>query len=67
MPDDRISGERQAMKQVLQSLDTGIIRVAEVPASKAGNGQILIRTSASLVSAGTERMLVEFGRGNLIA
>jgi predicted dehydrogenase/threonine dehydrogenase-like Zn-dependent dehydrogenase len=31
----------------------------------AGYGQVLIRTSASLVSAGTERMLVEFGRAGL--
>lgn len=50
------------MKQILQSLKTGITEVAEVPCPNAGRGQVLIRTTRSLVSAGTERMLVEFGK-----
>jgi hypothetical protein len=50
------------MKQVLQSLGTGVTDVHEVPAPEAGNGEILIRTQASLVSTGTERMLLEFGK-----
>ena len=54
------------MKQVLQSLENGVTTVADVPAARAGSGQLLIRTSTSLVSAGTERMLVEFGRGNFV-
>lgn len=54
------------MKQVLQSLRDGSTEVADVPAPLAGPGQVLIRTERSLVSAGTERMLVEFGKGNLI-
>jgi predicted dehydrogenase/threonine dehydrogenase-like Zn-dependent dehydrogenase len=54
------------MKQLLQSLKDGATNVADVPAPRAGAGQALIRTSTSLVSAGTERMLVEFGKGNLI-
>lgn len=52
------------MKQVLQSLKDGSTELAEVPAPTAGRGQLLIRTTASLVSAGTERMLVEFGKAN---
>lgn len=54
------------MKQVLQSLKTGITEVADVPSPAAGPGQILIRSSRTLVSAGTERSLVAFGRANLL-
>ncbi|MBZ0213793.1 MAG: zinc-binding alcohol dehydrogenase, partial [Nitrospirae bacterium] len=54
------------MKQILQNLGSGATEVAEVPCPQARAGHLLIRTSRTLVSAGTERMLVEFGRGNLI-
>lgn len=54
------------MKQLLQSLRNGETELAEVPAPQAKPGQHLIRTSATLVSAGTEKMLAEFGKGNLI-
>ncbi|WP_073256403.1 bi-domain-containing oxidoreductase [Shimia gijangensis] len=54
------------MKQILQSLKDGSTSLEEVPAPCAGRGQLLIHTNTTLVSAGTERMLVEFGRGNLI-
>lgn len=56
-----------AMKQVLQSLRTGTTTLAEVPSPAVPAGNLGIRTSTTLVSAGTERMLVEFGRGGLIA
>ncbi len=54
------------MKQILQNLRDGSTELAEVPAPGGGPGQLLIRTTRSLVSAGTERKLVEFGRANLI-
>ncbi|WP_413889032.1 hypothetical protein [Candidatus Aalborgicola defluviihabitans] len=54
------------MKQILQSLKTGNTEIAEVPCPATGRGQLLIRSSLTLVSAGTERMLVEFGKANLI-
>jgi predicted dehydrogenase/threonine dehydrogenase-like Zn-dependent dehydrogenase len=54
------------VKQLLQSLKNGSTELAEVPAPQVGQEQCLIRTSTTLVSAGTERMLVEFGKGNLI-
>lgn len=54
------------MKQLLQSLKDGTTNVADVPAPRTGAGQVLVHTSTSLVSAGTERMLVEFGKGNLL-
>jgi hypothetical protein len=50
------------VKQVLQSLKTGKVEVAEVPAPAARSGALLIRTRVSLISSGTERMLLEFGR-----
>jgi predicted dehydrogenase/threonine dehydrogenase-like Zn-dependent dehydrogenase len=54
-----------SVKQVFQSLEDGTTSVVEVPAPQARPGHVLIRTQASVVSAGTERMLVDFGRANL--
>ena len=54
------------MKQVLQNLKNGSTEVAEVPAPRAARGQLLIRTTRTLVSAGTERMMVDFGKASLI-
>jgi predicted dehydrogenase/D-arabinose 1-dehydrogenase-like Zn-dependent alcohol dehydrogenase len=54
------------MRQILQNLKNGVTEVAEVPAPCVGAGELLIRTTHTLISAGTERMLVEFGRANLI-
>jgi len=54
------------MKQVLQNLNDGKTRVVEVPAPVARNNMALIQTAASLVSAGTERTLVEFAEKNLV-
>ncbi|UXI66383.1 bi-domain-containing oxidoreductase [Tahibacter amnicola] len=51
------------MKQVLQHLGNGRTDVADVPAPIASTGRVLVQSHCSLISAGTERMLVEFGRG----
>ncbi len=50
------------MKQILQNIRSGATQVADLPRPQAGRGQLLICTRASLISAGTERMLVEFGK-----
>ena len=42
------------MKQILQSLKTGATEVADVPCPAAGRGKLLIGTTRTLVSAGTE-------------
>ncbi|MCP4193518.1 MAG: Gfo/Idh/MocA family oxidoreductase [Planctomycetaceae bacterium] len=55
------------MKQVLQHLRTGKLELAEVPCPALRSGHLLIQTTHSLISPGTERMLVEFSRGNLIS
>lgn len=54
------------MKQILQNLKSGETLLEEVPVPAVGRGQVLIKTTKSLVSLGTERMLVEFGQANLI-
>ena len=54
------------MKQILQHLKTWEMELAELPCPRPGSGQVLIRTHASVISAGTERMLVEFSKANLI-
>jgi predicted dehydrogenase len=54
------------MKQILQHLGSGKTAVEEVPAPGVQPGHLLIATKASLVSAGTERMLMEFGKANLL-
>lgn len=54
------------MRQILQNLRTGATSVADVPVPTVHKRHVLIRTSRSLVSAGTERMLVEFGRAGWI-
>jgi len=52
------------VKQVIQSFKTGSCSIPDVPVPSLAPGQLLIKTSCSLVSAGTERMLVEFGKAN---
>lgn len=54
------------MRQILQSLKDGSTRLAEVPAACAAPGHLRIQAWATLVSAGTERMMVEFGKANLL-
>jgi len=54
------------MKQILQNLGNGETLLAEVPCPAVGEGEVLIASRCSLVSAGTERMLVNFGRANLL-
>lgn len=54
------------MKQILQSLKTGVTEVADVPVPNNKAGYLLIETKKTLVSAGTERMLVEFGKAGWV-
>ena len=55
------------MKQILQNLSTGQSELVEAPAPQARRGSLLIDTSVSLISTGTERMLVDFGKSGLLA
>lgn len=54
------------MKQLIQSASTGELTLLEVPAPDTPRGGILVRTQASLVSAGTERSMVAFAEKSLL-
>jgi predicted dehydrogenase/threonine dehydrogenase-like Zn-dependent dehydrogenase len=54
------------LKQIIQDLQSGKTILADVPAPLVKKGCLLVKTHISLVSLGTERMLVEFGKANLI-
>ncbi len=55
------------MKQVVQSARSGKLALKEVPDAKVRSGHLLVRTRASLISAGTERMVVNFAKKSLAA
>ena len=54
------------MKYLIQNFKTGETILEEIPVPQVRKGCILIKTSRSLVSLGTEKMLVEFGKANFI-
>lgn len=54
------------MKQILQDMANGGTTVTEAPVPQCSSGHLLISTTTTLISAGTERMLVGFGRASLI-
>jgi predicted dehydrogenase/threonine dehydrogenase-like Zn-dependent dehydrogenase len=55
------------MRQVLQNLRSGHVELAGVPCPSVRPGHLLVQSSRTLVSPGTERMLVEFGKASLLA
>ncbi|KAA3603984.1 MAG: hypothetical protein D8M57_16320 [Candidatus Scalindua sp. AMX11] len=55
------------MKQILQNLKTGKTELVNIPSPRKKYGHNVIRTSTSLISAGTERMLVGFGKAGLVS
>jgi predicted dehydrogenase/threonine dehydrogenase-like Zn-dependent dehydrogenase len=54
------------MKQLYQSYRTGALAVVDVPEPLVSGGRLLVRTEASLVSAGTERAMIELARKSLL-
>src|SRR3990172_7596173 len=54
------------MKQLLQNIHSGETEVVEVPIPQIQPRMALVRTQVSLVSAGTERMLVDFAGKTLL-
>ena len=53
------------MKQILQSLRSGETALVEIPMPYVASGHLVVRTACSLVSQGTEKMLVQFGKASL--
>ncbi|MCS1411968.1 MAG: Inositol 2-dehydrogenase [Verrucomicrobia subdivision 3 bacterium] len=54
------------MKQILQDLKNGETLLADVPSPGVRRGQLLIRSAASLVSIGTEKVMIDFGKAGWI-
>lgn len=54
------------MKQILQCLKTGATTVEDVPIPANSANNVLIKTRFSLISLGTERMLIDFGKAGFI-
>ena len=54
------------MKQVVQSYKTGEVALRDVPVPQCGGKRILVRTTNSLISLGTERSTIELGRKSLL-
>ena len=55
------------MRQLIQTYRTGELKVEEIPPPSVRPGGILVRTVRSLVSAGTEKMIVDLARKSLLA
>jgi threonine dehydrogenase-like Zn-dependent dehydrogenase len=54
------------MKQILQDMSSGETTLTDSPSPILSGGALLISTTASLISAGTERMLVGFGKASYL-
>ena len=54
------------MRQVLQNLKNGNTQIIKIPTPAVKPGFLLIQSQTSVVSAGTERMLVDFGKSNYL-
>jgi predicted dehydrogenase len=59
--------EHSTMKQVIQSARSGKLSLHGVPEPRVRGGHLLVKTGASLISAGTERMVIDFAKKNLAA
>ena len=55
------------MKQLIQSFKTGELGLFDVPAPVCEKNGALVQTTVSLVSAGTEKMLVDFAKKSMLA
>ena len=54
------------MRQIVQHMGQGLTEIVEAPAPSLQSGSLIIASSVTLISAGTERMLVDFGKANVI-
>jgi predicted dehydrogenase/threonine dehydrogenase-like Zn-dependent dehydrogenase len=55
------------MKQIIQNYKTGKLTIENVPVPSLSKGSILVKNHFSLVSAGTEKIMIEFGKKSLMA
>ena len=54
------------MKQILQDMQNGETTLREAPTPQVSTGHLVIASNISLISAGTERMLVGFGKASML-
>jgi NADPH:quinone reductase-like Zn-dependent oxidoreductase len=54
------------LKQVIQSYKNGKITLEEVPAPACKAGGVVVQTAASLISVGTEKLMIEMGKKSLL-
>ncbi len=54
------------MKQVVEDMKSGAVRVVSSPIPRCGSRQVLVRNAVSLISPGTEKMLIEMGKKSLV-
>lgn len=54
------------MLQIIQDLKSGNTNLEDIPIPRVGSGKVLIKNHRSLVSLGTEKMLVSFGKASMI-
>jgi predicted dehydrogenase len=57
---------RGEMQQVILNIGTGATLLVDAPVPALQKGQVLIRTRRTLISAGTERSLIDFGRASML-
>ena len=55
------------MKQILQDLKTGDTLLEDIAIPEIRKNEVLIRTTKTLISSGTEQMLINFGKANLLS
>jgi len=54
------------VKKLLCDLSSGKLTLQEVPIPSASTNHIVVQTTYSLISTGTERMLIDFGESTLV-
>ncbi|MGA9117264.1 MAG: bi-domain-containing oxidoreductase [Bacteroidota bacterium] len=54
------------MQQLIENLKNGEVRLVETPAPGCGAGEILVRNAASLISPGTEKLLIQMGQKSIV-
>lgn len=54
------------MKKLIQYINDGKIELLECPSPTISENEVLVQTKCSLISSGTERMLLDFGKSNFL-
>jgi predicted dehydrogenase len=55
------------MKKIFQNLQNGKLSIENIPYPSSQKNKIIVKNKVSLISPGTEKMLINFGKGNLFS